>query len=126
MSCVVRWRSLRRADHSSRGVLPTAASLCDLETSRIGAPCIYIYDISNLRVKIIVIINNRSNGDKNDDDRKKNKRRIYIRGEKSGAIDEKMDRNPQTDTCCCPCSRNTVTTYSHGEGFGVTRIAPAP
>jgi hypothetical protein len=37
-------RSLRRADHSSRGVV------CDLETSRIGAP--YIYDISNLRVKL--------------------------------------------------------------------------
>jgi len=25
--------------------------VCDLETSRIGAPYIYIYDISNLRVK---------------------------------------------------------------------------
>ena len=25
--------------------------VCDLETSRIGAPCIYIYDISSLRVK---------------------------------------------------------------------------
>jgi len=24
--------------------------VCDLETSRIGAPCIYIYDISSLRV----------------------------------------------------------------------------
>jgi len=24
--------------------------VCDLETSRIGAPYIYIYDISNLRV----------------------------------------------------------------------------
>jgi len=23
---------------------------CDLETSRIGAPCIYIYDISSIRV----------------------------------------------------------------------------
>ena len=26
--------------------------LCDLETSRIGAPYIYIYDISSLRVKV--------------------------------------------------------------------------
>jgi len=26
--------------------------VCDLETSRIGAPYIYIYDISNLRVSI--------------------------------------------------------------------------
>jgi hypothetical protein len=26
--------------------------VCDLETSRIGAPSIYIYDISNLRVKV--------------------------------------------------------------------------
>jgi len=25
--------------------------VCDLETSRIGAPYIYIYDISSLRVK---------------------------------------------------------------------------
>ena len=28
--------------------------VCDLETSRIGAPYIYIYDISNLRVKDIL------------------------------------------------------------------------
>ena len=28
--------------------------VCDLETSRIGAPYIYIYDISSLRVKIYV------------------------------------------------------------------------
>jgi len=26
--------------------------VCDLETSRIGAPYIYIYDVSSLRVKI--------------------------------------------------------------------------
>jgi len=26
--CVVRWRSLRRADHSSRGVLPTVVRRC--------------------------------------------------------------------------------------------------
>jgi hypothetical protein len=25
-------------------------AVCDLETSRIGAPCIFIYDISSLRV----------------------------------------------------------------------------
>jgi hypothetical protein len=32
--CVVRYRSLRRADHSSRGVLPTVARRwCDHETS---------------------------------------------------------------------------------------------
>jgi hypothetical protein len=43
---------------------------------------------------MIVIINKGSNDDKNDDDRKENKRRIYIRGEKSGATNEKMDRNP--------------------------------
>jgi len=28
VSCVVRWRSLRRIDHSSRGVLPTVARRC--------------------------------------------------------------------------------------------------
>ena len=28
--------------------------VCDLETSRIGAPYIYIYDISSLRVKVSV------------------------------------------------------------------------
>jgi hypothetical protein len=26
--------------------------VCDLETSRIGAPYIYMYDISNLRVNV--------------------------------------------------------------------------
>ena len=26
--CVVRWRSLRRADHSSKGVLPTVLCHC--------------------------------------------------------------------------------------------------
>ena len=30
--------------------------VCDLETSRIGAPCIYIYDISNLRVNDLTLI----------------------------------------------------------------------
>jgi len=29
--------------------------VCDLETSRMGAPYIYIYDISRLRVKCYVI-----------------------------------------------------------------------
>jgi hypothetical protein len=59
-----------------------------------------------MKVKMIVITNNSSNGDGGDDkdDRKENYRRRCIRGEKSGAIDEKRDRNPQTDTyCCCPC-----------------------
>jgi len=30
--------------------------VCDLETSRIGAPYIYIYDISNLRVNDLTLI----------------------------------------------------------------------
>ena len=29
--------------------------VCDLETSRIGAPYIYIYDISSLSVKLVLI-----------------------------------------------------------------------
>jgi len=35
--CVVRWNSLRRADHPSRGVLPTVMcpAECDLQTSTI-------------------------------------------------------------------------------------------
>jgi hypothetical protein len=37
--CVVRYRSLRRADHSSRGVLPTVMRrVCDLETSWMWRP----------------------------------------------------------------------------------------
>jgi hypothetical protein len=36
MSCVVRYRSLRRADHSSRGVLPSV--MCDLGSSWIRRP----------------------------------------------------------------------------------------
>ena len=31
--------------------------VCDLETSRMGAPYIYIYDISHLRVKICIASN---------------------------------------------------------------------
>jgi len=30
--------------------------VCDLETSRMGAPYIYIYDISRLRVNQIVVV----------------------------------------------------------------------
>ena len=30
--------------------------VCDLETSRIGAPCIYVYDISSLRVNDLPLI----------------------------------------------------------------------
>jgi len=30
--------------------------VCDLETSRIGAPYIYIYDISSLRVKNVALL----------------------------------------------------------------------
>jgi hypothetical protein len=33
--CVVTYKSLRRADHSSRGVLP---AVCDLETSTVRRP----------------------------------------------------------------------------------------
>ena len=37
--CVVRYRSLRRADHSSRGVLPAVVRRCVyLETSRMWGP----------------------------------------------------------------------------------------
>ena len=37
--CVVMYRSLRREDHSSRGVLPTVVRLvCNLETSRMRRP----------------------------------------------------------------------------------------
>ena len=32
---VVRHRSLRRADHRSRGVLPSVVCLCDLGTSKV-------------------------------------------------------------------------------------------
>jgi hypothetical protein len=48
--CVVRYRSLRRADHSLRGVI--SANVCDFETSRMRPQrhrkeqayiCIYIY-----------------------------------------------------------------------------------
>jgi hypothetical protein len=39
MLCVVRWRSLRRADHSSRGVLPIVVCLeCDREASIMRRP----------------------------------------------------------------------------------------
>jgi hypothetical protein len=31
-----------------------------------------------------------------------------------------------TKTCCCPCSRKTVMTYSQREGLSVTQITPAP
>jgi hypothetical protein len=39
VSCVIRWGYPRRADHSSRGVLPTVVCLeCDLESSRMRRP----------------------------------------------------------------------------------------
>jgi len=53
VSCVVRQRSLRRADHLSRGVLPTLLRRC-VWSRNIKNRCsiyIYIYDISTLRVK---------------------------------------------------------------------------
>ena len=38
MFCVIRYRSVRRADHSSRGVLPSVVCLteCDHECGAIG------------------------------------------------------------------------------------------
>jgi hypothetical protein len=38
MLCVVRWRSLRRADHSPVGVLPCGVSVDDLDTSTMRRP----------------------------------------------------------------------------------------
>ena len=40
MLCVVRYRSLRRADHSSRGVLPSVERItgCDYESSKMRRP----------------------------------------------------------------------------------------
>jgi len=52
VSCVVRERSLRRADHSSRGVLPTVLRRVSSRNIKNGCS-IYIYDISSLRVKLI-------------------------------------------------------------------------
>ena len=69
VSCVVRYRSLRRADHSSRGVLPTVLRRyvwsrnfkngCFIYIYIYVCVCvyiyiyIYIYDISRLRVKVM-------------------------------------------------------------------------
>ena len=50
MSCVVRQRSLRRADHSSRGVLPNVLRRCVWSRNIKNGCSIYIYDISRLRV----------------------------------------------------------------------------
>ena len=58
VSCVVRYRSLRRADHLSRGVLPTVLRRC-VWSRNIKNRCsiyIYIYDISSLRVKGALLI----------------------------------------------------------------------
>jgi hypothetical protein len=62
VSCVVRKRSLRRADHSSRGVLPTVLRRC-VWSRNIRKRCsiyiyiyIYIYDISSLRVNDLILI----------------------------------------------------------------------
>ena len=48
--CVVRWRSMRRADHSSRGVLPTVLRRCVWSRNIKKGCSMYIYDISRLRV----------------------------------------------------------------------------
>ena len=52
-SCVVRQRSLRRADHSSRGVPPTVLRRCVWSKNIKNRCSIYIYDISSLRVNNI-------------------------------------------------------------------------
>ena len=44
-------RSLRQADHSSRGVLPTVVCRCVWSRNIKNRCSIYIYDISSLRVK---------------------------------------------------------------------------
>ena len=44
--------SLRRADHSSRGVLPTVLRRCVWSRNIKNGCSIYIYDISHLRVKV--------------------------------------------------------------------------
>jgi hypothetical protein len=60
VSCVVRERSLRRADHSSRGVLPTVLRRCVWSRNIKNRYCIYIYiyiyDISSLRVNDLYLI----------------------------------------------------------------------
>jgi len=43
-------RLITRPEESYR---PCCVVVCDLETSRIGASYIYIYDISSLRVKLV-------------------------------------------------------------------------
>jgi hypothetical protein len=60
VSCVVRYRSLRRADRSSRGVLPTVVRRC-VWSRNIKNMCpiyiyIYIYDISSRRVNDLTLI----------------------------------------------------------------------
>jgi len=47
-------RSLRRADHSSRGVLPTVVRRCVWSRNIKNGCSIYIYDISRLRVKLLL------------------------------------------------------------------------
>ena len=51
VSCVVRQRSLRRADHSSRGVIPTLLRRCVWSRNIKNGCSIYIYDTGRLRVK---------------------------------------------------------------------------
>ena len=55
VSCVVRERSLRWADHSSRGVLPTVLHRVWSRNIKNGCS-IYIYDISRLRVNNLTLI----------------------------------------------------------------------
>ena len=50
VSCIVRQRSLRRADHSSRRVLPTVLRRRVWSRNIKNGCSIYIYDISHLRV----------------------------------------------------------------------------
>ena len=60
VSCVVRQRSLRRADHSSRGVLPTVVRRCVWSRNIKNGCSIYIHDISRLRVKQLFLYQNES------------------------------------------------------------------
>ena len=54
--CVVRQRSLQRANHSSRGVLPTVVRRC-VWSRNIKSRCsMYVYDISSLRVNDLTLI----------------------------------------------------------------------
>jgi hypothetical protein len=56
VACVVRSRSRRRADHSSRGVLPTVLRRCVWPRNIKNGCSMYIYIISSLRVNDLTLI----------------------------------------------------------------------